>query len=192
MALHDLAGWVAPAATMIAAMMTAANLGARVTGWGFALFTLGSLCWILVGLEADETGLVITNGVLTLINAIGIWRWLGRQAQYEAVGAQAEEAGRGPEAAAVLPATGIFGRHITDAEGRKAGQAVEAIVDCRSASIRKVIMRTGGVGGLGEHLVAIEIADIALESDTIRTTLSRAEIEALPHVEEKAAPPVTV
>jgi hypothetical protein len=35
MTLTAMAGWVAPAATMIAAMMTAANLGARVIGWGF-------------------------------------------------------------------------------------------------------------------------------------------------------------
>ena len=48
--LEDLAGWIAPAATMIAAMMTAANLGARVTGWGFGVFTLGSIAWSIVGL----------------------------------------------------------------------------------------------------------------------------------------------
>ncbi|MEK7456583.1 MAG: hypothetical protein AABZ76_16905 [Pseudomonadota bacterium] len=48
--MEDLAGWIAPAATMIAAMMTAANLGARVTGWGFGVFTLGSIAWSIVGL----------------------------------------------------------------------------------------------------------------------------------------------
>lgn len=43
--IADLAGWAAPAATMIAAMMTAFNFGARITGWGFVAFTV--LCgWL--------------------------------------------------------------------------------------------------------------------------------------------------
>ena len=38
--------WVATVATIIAAFMTASNLGSRVTGYGFAVFTFGALCWI--------------------------------------------------------------------------------------------------------------------------------------------------
>lgn len=38
MTLLDLASWLAPAATMIAAIMTASNAGTRMTGWGFVLF----------------------------------------------------------------------------------------------------------------------------------------------------------
>ena len=50
--MEEAAGWIAPAATMIAAMMTASNLGARVTGWGFAVFLLGSICWAIVALAS--------------------------------------------------------------------------------------------------------------------------------------------
>jgi hypothetical protein len=189
MALSDIAGWVAPAATMVAAMMTAANLGARVTGWGFALFTLGSLGWILVGLEEGQTGLVITNGVLTVINAIGIWRWLGRQAHYEALGEAAEAAGRRPTADPVIPATGIVGRKIIDTHGKTAGEAVEPIIDCHSAAIKQVIVRIGGVGGVGEHLVALPILRLAFECGAIRTTLSLAEINVLPHLDPNTATP---
>lgn len=39
--VEAVAAWVAPVATMIAAVMTAANLGARVTGWGFVVFVIG-------------------------------------------------------------------------------------------------------------------------------------------------------
>jgi hypothetical protein len=35
---------------MIAAMMTPANLGARVTGWGFVLFSVGAVAWVTVAL----------------------------------------------------------------------------------------------------------------------------------------------
>ncbi|WP_366499360.1 hypothetical protein [Sphingopyxis sp.] len=59
-------------------MMTASNLGARITGWGFAVFTIGSICWSLVGFWSGQTHLVATNVFLTLVNLVGIWRWLGR------------------------------------------------------------------------------------------------------------------
>ncbi|WP_439544590.1 PRC-barrel domain containing protein [Sandarakinorhabdus sp.] len=181
MNLPDIAGWVAPAATMVAAMMTAANLGARLTGWGFVVFTFGSIGWVIVGLQGEQMGLVVANGVLTLVNLVGIWRWLGREARYQAVG-EAVEAGP----AAVLPTSGIFGREIIDAHGHAAGKAVEAIVDCNSASIRQIIIRSGGVGGVGERMVALEIGQLALDNKVIRTLLTAAEIAALPAMESGA------
>ena len=33
--------WLAAGATIAGALMTASNLGTRVTGWGFALFAAG-------------------------------------------------------------------------------------------------------------------------------------------------------
>lgn len=69
-----LAGWGGAAATMIAAMMTAANLGARIIGWGFVVFTIGSVGWSLVGLSSGQNNLVATNTFLTLVNGVGIWR----------------------------------------------------------------------------------------------------------------------
>src|SRR6202007_1871385 len=86
----ETAGWLAPAATMIAAMMTAANLGARVTGWGFVVFTVGSIGWCAIALSTGQQNLLWTNGFLTLVNGVGIWRWLGRKARYEAGGKSAE------------------------------------------------------------------------------------------------------
>ena len=50
--------WLAAGATMIAALMTAANLGARITGWGFAMFALGSGAWyVILYPSASVTGL---------------------------------------------------------------------------------------------------------------------------------------
>src|SRR6187549_1278242 len=88
--LITLAGWIAPAATMIAAMMTAANLGARVTGWGFVVFTIGAIAWIVTALATGQQNLLVANAFLLVVDVIGIWRWLGRQARY-ADGAQVAE-----------------------------------------------------------------------------------------------------
>src|SRR5690349_6274113 len=113
MRLEDAAGWIAPAATMIAAMMTAANLGARVTGWGFVVFTIGSIAWSAIGFSSGQTNLLATNGFLTLVNLIGVWRWLGKQRSYEDGGKSATEASRRSVYPTLLTATGIAGMPVT-------------------------------------------------------------------------------
>ena len=84
--------WVATVATIVAAFMTASNLGARVTGYGFAVFTLGALCWIAVGFLSGQPALLWTNIVLLVLDMFGVWRWLGRQARVEEGGKAASEA----------------------------------------------------------------------------------------------------
>ena len=184
----EIAQWVAPAATMIAAIMTAANLGARVTGWGFVVFTIGSAGWIVVGLSSGQTNLVITNGVLSVINSVGIWRWLGRQARYEAVAEAAETAGHAAHVASVVPASGLAGRTVVDEDGRKLAEAVEAILDCETATIHHLVVRFGGVGGIGEQIVAIPHADFSLAAKAISTRLDAAAIAALPRLDASEWP----
>jgi len=41
--MEELIGWVATIATVAAALVTASNLGSRITGYGFAVFTVGPL-----------------------------------------------------------------------------------------------------------------------------------------------------
>lgn len=179
------AEWIAPAATMIAALMTAANLGARITGWGFAVFTIGSIAWVVVGMASGQTSLIAANAFLTLVNALGIWRWLGRQARYEAAGADAEQVGKAPAAASVFAATGIAGRKITGTDGVVVAEAVEAIIDCETGAISHVVARFGGVGGFGETLVAVPRDLLVFEADAIVTRLSAEAMEALPPAERQ-------
>ena len=188
MIMSSIAEWLAPAATMIAAVMTAANLGARVTGWGFVVFTIGSAGWIVVGLANGQTNLVVTNAVLAVINAVGIWRWLGRQARYESVAQAAEIAGQAPETASVVSASSLAGRPLVDAGGYKVGEAVEAILDCRSATIHHLVVRFGGVGGIGEQIVAVPRADIDLDENVISTRLSGAALAELPRLDASLWP----
>ena len=53
-----------------------ANLGRRVTGWGFVLFCAVSVTWIVSGLTSDAVPIVAMNGILLLINAWGVWQFL--------------------------------------------------------------------------------------------------------------------
>jgi len=45
--------WIAAIGTMIAAGLVAADLGRRVTGFGFVLFCAVAVTWIVSGLTSD-------------------------------------------------------------------------------------------------------------------------------------------
>jgi hypothetical protein len=72
----ELIRWTASIAGIFAAIMVAANIRPIVTGLGFVVFTLSSVCWIVAGYTEDLPSLILQNVVLTVINVIGIWRWL--------------------------------------------------------------------------------------------------------------------
>ena len=63
--MDNIASWIATAATITAACMTASNLGARITGYGFAVFTIGSIAWFTVGILTGQPALVWTNVAMT-------------------------------------------------------------------------------------------------------------------------------
>ena len=186
--MTNVAEWLAPLATMLAAIMTAANFGARVTGWGFVVFTIGSIGWIVVGLGSGQNSLIITNIFLAAINAIGVWRWLGRQARYESVGEAAESAGEAAQSTSVVAASSLVGRDIVDAEGNKLGEAVEAILERDNAVIHHLVARFGGIGGIGEQIVALPLADIRLLDKVVCTRLSGAQMAALPRIDASKWP----
>lgn len=68
--------WIAAIGTMIAAAMVAADLGRKVTGWGFVLFCAVAITWIVSGLTSDALPIAAMNAILLAINAWGVWRYL--------------------------------------------------------------------------------------------------------------------
>ena len=90
--LDNAAGLVAPVATTIAAVMVAANLGSRLTGFGFIVFSIGAVALAIVGWSTGQMNLVWQNAVLLVVNLIGVWRWLGLRARYEKGAAAATQA----------------------------------------------------------------------------------------------------
>lgn len=68
--------WIAMASGIVAAIMISADLGRRITGYAFIVFAVSSSIWVAVALMGHEAPLMYQNLVLTVINFIGIYRWL--------------------------------------------------------------------------------------------------------------------
>lgn len=68
----------ASATTILAAILVAANISPKAMVWGFSIFAIASLAWIAAGWLDRQPSLYIQNGVLLLVNAAGVWRWLPR------------------------------------------------------------------------------------------------------------------
>jgi len=70
--------WFAAVGTMIAAAMIAADFGRKVTGWGFVLFVIVAITWVISALTTTPPAwpLAAMNGILLCINAWGVWQFL--------------------------------------------------------------------------------------------------------------------
>lgn len=188
MGLADVAGWIAPAATMVAATMTASNLGARVTGWGFVVFAMASVAWTVVALATDQTNLLWTNVFLLAVNLLGIWRWLGRQARYADGGEAAASASAARPAPTLIPVGGLAGRKLTGRDDQAVGTVVEAMMRCDDARLAYVVVSEGGVGGVGENLHALPASALIFRRETVATTLPAEALAKLPCLEADAWP----
>jgi len=176
--MDEIAGWIAPIATMIAAMMTAANLGARVTGWGFAVFTIGSISWAIVGVGSGQQNLLLTNIFLTLVNAVGIWRWLGRQARYEEGGEAATMRSSTAHGPTLFAVGAIAGAKLIGRGGEPIGIVVDGMMRCNDAGLAYVVVSEGGIGGVGERLHALSPAELRFSAEGISCTLSADDLRS--------------
>jgi len=169
--------WVAPVATTIAALMTASNLGSRITGYGFVVFTVGSLAWLTLGITSGQANLLWQNVILTGLNLFGIWRWLGRQAKIEDGGTAAQEQSADLTSETLFPASLLARARLVGAGGAELGASVEAMLGCRSGCPAYLVVAEGGLAGVGETLRRVEWCDARVDGDKLVTTLSTADFE---------------
>lgn len=174
--MESIAGWIAPAATMIAAMMTAANLGTRITGSGFVVFVIGSLGWCAVALASGQANLLWSNAFLTLVNVVGVWRWLGRKARYERGSRAAEAESAEADTPSLIAFGSIAGAKLVDADGRAVGSIVDGMLRCRDGRVAYLVVTDEGVAGLGEQLYAVAADEVRFSVDQVTTRLSADEL----------------
>lgn len=170
--MEQATGWIAPIMTVLAAMLTAANLGPRITGGGFVVFSLGSVAWIVFGVASDQPNLIWQNVVLTAINLFGVWRWLGREARWQSGAKAAAGRSRADDRAELCPASLLIGQPLRGADGGTIGEGVDAMIDCEGGDIRWLVVREGGAGSGGAKLHRIESEDFRLSAKGASTRLS--------------------
>ena len=179
--------WIATVATIIAASMTAANLGARITGAGFCVFLVGSLAWIASGLMTGQPALLWTNIVLTMLNVFGIWRWLGRQTKVEEGGREASKASRQMPGETLFPVS-LLNRATVISGKSELGRCVDAMCGCSNGQISYVVVSEGGVGGIGETLRRLDWARVNVTGEQLGTDLSPAQFARLEQLQRDQWP----
>jgi len=181
--MEQIASIAAPICTTIAALIVASNFGARITGYGFVVFTIGSVSWAVLGLITGQSNLLWQNVVLTALNLFGIWRWLGRQARIEEGAAAAAHDSKAEPGETLFPVSLLSKAAVLSSEGKNIGHCVDAMAGCRSGRLDYVVISEGGVGGVGETLRRIAWADCRVDSDQVRSALAASRFQALEEVE---------
>ncbi len=176
--MADTISWIATAATIIAACLTAANLGSKITGYGFIMFTFGALCWTAVGFLGHQSALMWTNLALTGLDVFGIWRWLGRQTKVEEGARAASLASERAPGEPLFPISLLTGAPVISGR-REFGHCVDAMAGCSSGSISYVVVSEGGVAGVGETLRRLPWASARVEEQAVVTDLASGEFERL-------------
>ena len=159
--------WFATVATILAALMTASNLGTRITGYGFCVFLVGSLSWLAVGVLTDQTALLWTNVALTFLNIFGVWRWLGRQTRIEDGAMQAAEESERSSGESIFPVSLLAKASILDRRGNAVGTCVDAMAGSSSGQLRYVVAAEGGIAGVGETLRRLPWERAHVDSDSL-------------------------
>jgi hypothetical protein len=177
--MADTISWVATIATIIAASMTASNLGARITGYGFCVFLVGSLAWLATGLMTGQPALSWTNTVLTGLNIFGIWRWLGRQTKVEEGARTAAAASEQTPGEAMFPIS-LLSRAAVASGGTELGRCIDAMAGRCSGRLSYVVVSHGGVAGVGETLRRLPWAVTSVEGDQVITNADPNQLEILP------------
>lgn len=175
--------WVATAATIAAASITASNLGSRITGYGFVVFLAGSICWLVFGLASGQPALVWTNAALTILNIFGIWRWLGRQARIEEGAKAGARDSRGTPGEQLFPLSLLTRTPLQAADGTEIGRSLDAMARCGSGRIEYLVVSEGGVAGAGETLRRVPWADCRVEGDRLTTRIEPTRFASLEQIE---------
>jgi hypothetical protein len=74
--MQEILRWCASLLTILPGLVIAARVRPRWTGWAFVALTIGAITWTAVAYVAKDYALLSQNVAITLINIIGIYRWL--------------------------------------------------------------------------------------------------------------------
>ena len=74
MTLLAMLKWTGTVCGVLGALLLALNISD--SGWGWVLFFFSSTSWGIAGLKMKEPSLWTLHAVFTVVNLLGIYRWL--------------------------------------------------------------------------------------------------------------------
>jgi len=170
--MGEIAGWIAPFATMLAACVTAANLGARITGWGFVIFTVGSIAWTTYAFATDQPNLLWQNIALTVVNVFGVWRWLIRRARFDDYAKAAAEKSEARSGPTLFPLSSVSNASVTGADGSSLGVTIDGMATCEEGRISYLVVSAGTAGAMGGKLHVLPWAEVKATPEGLSTGLT--------------------
>jgi len=144
------------------------------------IFTVGAAAWIAVGIATHQSQLFYSNCFLAVVDLIWIWRWLGSRTRISDTAAAEVQRSQEPAAETLFSVTRVDGLPVYSPAGTIVARAVDVLITCRSGRIAYFIVRTGGVGGVGETLRRLPWDEISMTDAGICTRLSDAAVGRLP------------
>lgn len=181
--MEQIASFVAPVATTIAALIVASNLGARITGFGFIIFTFGSIAWTILGITTDQPNLLWQNVVLTGLNLFGVWRWLGWQARIEEGAETAAKESRAEPSETLFPVSLLMKAQVVSDDGHEIGRSVDAMAGCSSGRLTYLVVAEGGVVGVGETLRRLPWTGCSVDDGRVQAPVPLAQFCTLEPLE---------
>ena len=181
--MEQIASYAAPIATTIAALITASNLGSRITGIGFIVFTVGSVAWALLGAATGQPNLLWQNVILTALNLFGVWRWLGRQARMEEGAATAARESEKAPTENLFAVSTLTRAPVVSNKGDEIGHCVDAMAGCSSGRLNYLVVSEGGVAGVGETLRRLAWAGCSADEERVTANITPHEFRKLERVE---------
>ena len=153
-AMAETISWVATVATIVAAFMTASNLGSRVTGYGFAVFTVGRA--VLDRRRRAHTTSRRCSGPTSCCSsstssASGAGS-AGRRRWRRAAAPRPRRASDTP-GEALFPVSLLTRAPVRCGTG-EVGHCIDAMAGCRSGRLDYLVVSEGGVAGVGETAAA--------------------------------------
>jgi membrane protein implicated in regulation of membrane protease activity len=175
----NLAGWIALAATCLAALITAANLGARITGYGFAVFFIGAISWCVVGLATGQKQLLYSNGFLAIVDVVGVWRWLVRKARAEEAVIRTRSAEE-PADVKLISIERLSGKVLRDRNGGAIATVEGALANGRSGQLDFLVIRPRDASGDEPFKRLPWNAALEIDDESVTSALSAHDLNGLP------------
>ena len=147
---------------------------------GFVVFTIGSISWTLTSAATGQTNLLVTNCFMTIVNLVGIWRWLGRQAKYQDGAQSAARQSEKQAGPSLTAASSLSGMNVMDCQSDAIGHCVEALIDRANGTISYIVVTAGNALGLNEQLRGVAKSLYRFNTDTIALAIDATAFQALP------------